>query len=77
MQPDVYLIDCVGGSHAVHRSLLRVKFPVLRDLADFDAVILDEVTPQEVELMVIAKFLPQKKIKQLLLTFCTNFMQQS
>ena len=52
MQPDVYLIDCVGGSHAVHRSLLRVNFPVLRDLADFDAVILDEVTPQEVELMV-------------------------
>ena len=26
---------------------------------------------------VMAKFLPQKKIEQLLVTFCTNFMQPS
>ena len=26
---------------------------------------------------VIAKFLPQKRIEQLLVTFCTNFMQPS
>ena len=52
MQTDANLVDCVGGSRPVHRSLLRVKFPVLRDLKDFDAVILDGVTPEEVDLLV-------------------------
>ena len=52
IQTDAYLVDCLGGSHPVHRSLLRIKFPVLRDISDFDAVILDNVTPQEVELLV-------------------------
>ena len=44
MQPDAYLIECVGGSHAVHRSLLRVKFPVFPVFpgvfANFDPVFL-------------------------------------
>ena len=52
MQTDAYLIDSLGGSRPVHRSLLRVKFPLLRDLTDFDAVILDKVSPEEVDLLV-------------------------
>ena len=52
MQTDAYLIDSLGGSRPVHQSLLRVKFPLLRDLTDFDAVILDKVSPEEVDLLV-------------------------
>ena len=52
MQTDAYLFDSLGGSRPVHRSLLRVKSPLLRDLTDFDAVILDKVSPEEVDLLV-------------------------
>ena len=33
-------------------TVLRVKFPLLRDFSYFDAAILYEVTPKEVELLV-------------------------